>query len=165
MFRNVICAAVIVIASAGVLRPAAAATCKEFADSVVRHAVQDVLNTAKADNAELEKLSQQELVNVAGQKLMDAPKPDIRAYGYMMLLWYGEGEARRKVVEASARLKSIEGRAHYHFVMALLELGSQSSQVAQRGRDHLRQIRESGHVAFVNDEMWDQLVTGCEIAE
>lgn len=165
MFRRVISAAVIAMAVAGGSRVASAATCKEFADSVVRQAVQDVLNKVKTDNAELQKLSQQELVNLAGTKLIEAPKPDIRAYGYMMLLWYGEGEARQKVVQSGAKLQSMEDQAHYHFVMALLEIGSQSPQVAQRGRDHLREIRESGYVTFVNDEMWDQLTDKCRIAE
>ena len=165
MFRSVISAAVISMAVAGGSHVAAAATCKDFADSVVRHAVQDVLDKVKSDNAELQKLSEQELVNLAGAKLIEAPKPDIRAYGYMMLLWYGEGEARQKVAQAAARQQSMEHQAHYHFVMALLEVGSSSAQVAQRGRDHLREIRESGYVTFVNDEMWDQLIEECQIAE
>jgi hypothetical protein len=165
MFRRVISAAIIAMAVAGGSQAAAAATCKEFADSVVRHAVQDVLDKVKADNAELQKLSEQELVNLAGLKLIEASKPDIRAYGYMMLLWYGEGEARQKVVQASVNLQSMVDKAHYHFVMALLEIGSGSPQVAQRGRDHLREIRGSGYVTFVNDEMWDQLIDKCRIAE
>lgn len=165
MFRSVICLAALLFALAAAPRSAMAVTCEAFANGVVREAVEDVLDKLKDSDPGLKKLGQQELINLAGAKLVEADKPDIKAYGYMMLLWYGEGEARRKIAETGAKLEGMKDRAHYHFVLALMEISSKSPQIASRGRGNLRELRESGHVAFVDDAMWDRLVEDCEIAE
>lgn len=132
---------------------------------VVKDAVEDILKQVLNDHPNLKDLSQEELVATAGDKLLAAERPDFKAYGYMMLLWYGDEAARQTVADSAATLQTPEERAHFYFVMGLGKIRSDNPEVASQGRDYIRQMRDSGHVTFVNDALWDQLITDCQISE
>lgn len=165
MSRTVIAAISLAVALAASSAVRAAESCGTVANSVVKQAVEDVLNSVIKDHPDLKKLTQQELVKKAGNILLEAPKPDIQAYGFMMLLWYGDKEDRDKVAKTAANLETEEQRAHFYFVMGLYQIRSKTSDVAAQGRDYIRQMRDSGHVTFVNDAMWSALIDECQFSQ
>jgi hypothetical protein len=143
----------------------AAETCSTVANTVVKQAVEDVLNKVIKDHPDLTKLTQKELVKKAGTILLQAPKPDIQAYGYMMLLWYGDQGDRDQVAQTAAKLETEAQRAHFYFVMGLYQIRAEKPDVAKQGRDYIRQMRDSGHVTFVNDAMWTSLIDECQLSQ
>lgn len=144
---------------------AADTSCRTVADQMVKTAVEGILRDVVKADASLKKLDQKALVKVAGNKLMAAPRPDQKAYGYMTLLWYGDAAARQKVAEAAAALQTQKERAHFYFVMGLYQIGSKTPKLAKEGRDTIKQIHNSGHVTFVNNAMWRLLKSDCQISE
>jgi hypothetical protein len=132
-------------------------TCSALADSIVDTATRDVLTTAVKENPQLKKLEGNDLASAAGKLFLTAERPDFKAYGYMMLLWYGGKDGRDLVSEVGAQLQTEEDRAHFYFVLGLFQLRSTDAKIAATGRDYVRQMRDSGKVTFVNDAMWDQL--------
>lgn len=166
MFRTVVVLSALTLLGAVLAPlPARAETCQALANFVVKDAVEDILKQVLSDHPNLKDLSQEELVATAGDKLLAAERPDFKAYGYMMLLWYGDEAARQTVADSAAALQTPEERAHFYFVMGLGKIRSDNPEVASQGRDYIRQMRDSGHVTFVNDALWDQLITDCHISE
>jgi hypothetical protein len=137
--------------------------CCDVTNAIVQQATRDVLSEALKTNPALKTLSSEELAKVAGKTFLGADRPDFKAYGYMMLLWYGGKEGRDMVANASGTLATEEERAHLYFVMGLFQLRSSNPKTASTGRDYIRQMRDSGKVTFVNDAMWDQLIKGCRL--
>lgn len=144
---------------------AADTSCRTVADQMVKSAVGNILRDVVKADASLKKLDQKTLVKVAGNKLMAAERPDQKAYGYMTLLWYGDAAARQQVAEAAAALQTQKERAHFYFVMGLYQIGSKTPKLAKEGRDTIKQIHNTGHVAFVNNAMWRLLKSDCQISE
>ncbi len=138
-------------------------TCSDVTNAIVQQATRDVLSDALKTNPALKKLSSEQLAKVAGEKFLSADRPDFKAYGFMMLLWYGGKEGRDLVANASEKLATEEERAHLFFVMGMFQLRSPNPKSASAGRNLIRQIRDSGKVTFVNDAMWDQLIKECRL--
>lgn len=147
--------------------PAIAAdiSCRAVADRMVKTAVEDVLSDAMKTDASLKKLDRKSLIEVAGKQLMAAERARLKAHGYMTLLWYGDAAAQQKVAEAAAALQTQKERAHFYFVMGLYQIGSNTPKLAKEGRDTIKQIYNSGHVAFVDNAMWRLLKSDCQISE
>lgn len=165
MLRTAIATTVLAAAIAAASPARAAETCSAVANAVVKQGVEDVLNKVIKDHPELTKMTQKELVRKAGHILLEAPRPDIQAYGYMMLLWYGDETDRKKVAQTVADLETEAQRAHFYFVMGLYQIRAEKPDVAAQGRDYIRQMRDSGHVTFVNDAMWAALIDECELTQ
>ena len=138
-------------------------TCQDLANAIVKQATTDVLRDAVNDSPALQKLSDEELVLKAGKIFLGAERPDFKAYGYMMLLWYGGKTGRDLVTEIGPKLATEDDRAHYYFVLGLYQLQSKKPDVATTGRDYIRQMRDSGKVKFVNDDMWTALIEECRL--
>jgi len=166
MLRILAVAAIAAFAVSTQYAPAYAAdSCATVANSVVKDAVEDVLGKAVKDNPELKKLSQKELVKRSGNVLLTAERPGIQAYGFMMLMWYGDQADRDKVAKTAAALQTEQQRAHFYFVLGLNQIRSKTPKVAAEGRDYIRQIRDTGHVTFVNDAMWKSLIDDCQLSQ
>ena len=150
-------------AALSVVPAAAAPACKDVANGIVQTATRDVLKDAVANSPALQNLSEKELVLTAGQQFLTAERADFKAYGYMMLLWYGGQEGRELVKNIGPKLDTEEDRAHYYFVLGLHQLRAAKSETAATGRDYIRQMRDSGKVTFVPDEMWRQLIDDCSL--
>ena len=131
--------------------------CAALADTIVETATRDVLRDAVEANPELKELDGNELASGAGRIFLTADRPDFKAYGYMMLLWYGGKDGRDLVAQAGPELQTEEDRAHYYFVLGLFQLRSKDAATAATGRDYIRQMRDSGKVTFVSEAVWDQL--------
>lgn len=137
--------------------------CRNVTDAIVQQTTRDVLSDALKSNPDLKKLSSEQLAKVAGKTFLTADRPDFKAYGYMMLLWYGGKEGRDMVANASEKLDTEEERAHLFFVMGMFQLRSPNPKSASAGRNLIRQLRDTGKVTFVNDAMWDQLIKDCRL--
>jgi hypothetical protein len=61
-------------------------------------------------NPNLKKLEGNDLATTAGKLFLTAERPDFKAYGYMMLLWYGGKGGRALVAEAGSQLQTEEDR-------------------------------------------------------
>lgn len=140
-----------------------AQTCQAVANEIVKSATASVLKDAVDQIPELQTLSDEALVLKAGPIFLRAERPDFKAYGYMMLLWYGGETGRALVVDIAPKLTTEADRAHYYFVLGLYKLRSQTPDVAATGRDYIRQMRDSGKIDFVNDAMWDALIKDCRM--
>lgn len=138
-------------------------TCRDLADVIVQQATTDVLADAVKKNPSLKELDEGELAKVAGKTFLGAERPDFKAYGFMMLLWYGGDEGRSIAAQGAADLQTEEERAHFFFVQGLFQLRSPKAGSAAQGRDVVRQVRDSGKVTFVEDAMWDQLINQCQL--
>jgi len=138
-------------------------TCQDLANEIVKSATTGVLKDAVEAKPELKQLSDEELVLKAGRIFLAAERPDFKAYGYMMLLWFGGKTGRELVVNIAPKLNTEADRAHYYFVLGLYQLRSSEPEVAAKGRDYVRQMRDSGKVEFVEDGTWDDLITGCRL--
>ena len=160
-FVGVLVGMVAVWASAS--QAAKAPACKDLANEIVHTATSDVLKDAVSKSPTLQKLSDEELVLAAGKTFLTAERPDFKAYGYMMLLWYGGQPGRDMVANIGPKLESEEDRAHYYFVLGLHQMRSAKQETAATGRDYIRQMRDSGKVGFVTDTMWDQLIEQCRL--
>ncbi len=146
------------------IQPAAAETCRTVAHRAVSEAVEGILADVLKSNPELKAMDRQALLKTAADKLMTADRPDFKAYGYMIRLFYdGDEAARKQVAEAAAALKTEAERAHLFFVLGLNLIRAKTQKAALQGRDFLKQIRASGHVNFVSDGLWEELES-CEIA-
>lgn len=141
----------------------AAPTCKAAANDIVTGTTRDILEKVVDENPDLKSLGESELVKVAGTKLLTAERADFQAYGYMMLLWFGGKEGRAQVTEVAPTLKTEEQRAHYYFVLGLHQIRADGAKTALTGRDYIRQMRDSGKVAFVGDDMWSLLIETCTL--
>ena len=137
--------------------------CSDLANAIVENAAKDVLGEAVKSNPDLQKLSGHALAMAAGRQFLTAERPDFKAYGYMLLLWYGGEEGRDLVAKVGPELTTEEDRAHLYFVMGLAQLRAQNAKTAATGRDYIRQMRDSGKVTFVTDEMWDLLIDKCRL--
>jgi hypothetical protein len=138
-------------------------TCRDVTDAIVQQTTRDVLSDALKSNPDLKKLSSEQLAKVGGKTFLAADRPDFKAYGFMMLLWYGGKEGRDMVANASEKLTTEEDRAHLFFVMGMFQLRSPNPKSASAGRNLIRQIRDSGKVTFAPDAMWDQLIKDCRL--
>ncbi|MFD0986036.1 hypothetical protein [Methyloligella solikamskensis] len=145
--------------------PANAESCQAEVDAIVKSTTTDLLRQAIADKPELAELEEKELVLRSGQTLLTAPRGDIKAYGWMMLLWYGGPEGRNIVVESGPTLETEEARAHLYYVMALWQLRADDPETAAKGRDLLSQVRDTGKVTFAPDEMWTLFLEECSLPE
>jgi hypothetical protein len=123
----------------------------------------DVLSDAVKTNPKLKDMDGNELASEAGKIFLTAERPNFKAYGYMMLLWYGGAEGRDLVTKVGSGLETEEDRAHFYFVLGLFQLRAKEAKVAATGRDYIRQMRDSGKVTFVPDAMWDQLISECRL--
>ncbi|MGE3987454.1 hypothetical protein [Pseudorhodoplanes sp.] len=138
-------------------------TCRDLVDGIVRQATSDVLSDAAKARPSMKELGSEQLARLAGKQFLGADRADFKAYGYMMLLWYGGKEGRDIAASHSASLSTEEDRAHFYFVLGLFQLRSANIKTANTGRDYIRQVRASGKVTFVKDEMWNELETGCRL--
>ncbi|MGD9868773.1 MAG: hypothetical protein AB7U38_12310 [Hyphomicrobiales bacterium] len=150
----------LVIGAAGPLR---AQTCQQYVNTAVKDNVESVLNAVLKDRPDLRDLTQEQLVKTAGEQLITADDAKLRVHGYMMLMWYGDEESRKKLAEHAAALETEAGRANFYFVMGMNLLRSKKPDASTQGRDYIRQMRETGHVTSVNDVMWDNLIEGCTL--
>lgn len=158
--------AVAALMCGALLAPAAAEeapTCKDLTNEIVKSATTGVLKDAVEAKPELRQLTDEELVLKAGRIFLAAERPDFKAYGYMMLLWYGGKTGRELVVNIAPKLDTEADRAHYYFVLGMYQLRSTDPEVAAKGRDYVRQMRDSGKVQFVENGTWDDLITGCRL--
>lgn len=153
------------IVSACLAAPALAAPCQTEVDGIVKTTTTDLLQQAIADHPELAELEEKELVLRSGQTLLSAPRGDFKAYGWMMLLWYGGEEGRNLVVESGPKLETEEARAHLYYVMGLWQLRADDAETAAEGRDLLSQVRDTGKVSFAPDEMWTLFLEECDLPE
>jgi hypothetical protein len=152
-----------VVAAISAVPALAAPACKEIVNGIVQTATRDVLKDAVANSPELQKLSEQELVLTAGKTFLTAERPDFKAYGYMMLLWYGGKQGQELFTNVAPTLDTEVDRAHYYFVLGLYQMRAATPKVAATGRDYVRQMRDSGKVTFVPDDMWRQLIDDCSL--
>lgn len=137
--------------------------CRELADSLARQATREVLADAVEADPSLKHLSEEELAKKAGRIFLSAERPDFKAYGFIMLLWFGGEEGRGIAAQGAADLETEDDRAHFYFVQGMYQLRASSSELASTGRDYIRQIRDTGKVTFVSDDMWDQLINRCRL--
>jgi hypothetical protein len=144
---------------------AQAASCQEYVNKIVKDNVEGILNSVLEQRPELKTLSQKELVKTAGEQLITADEAKLRVHGYMMLMWYGDEPARQKLAEHAGVLETEADRANFYFVMGLNLLRSKTPKTAAQGRDYIKQMKGTGHVTFVNDVMWTNLIEDCEIAK
>jgi len=142
--------------------PAHAETCRIAADNIVHTATTELLQEVVNNNPNLQQLDEQELVIEAGKKLIEAPRPDFKARGWMMLLWYGGKQGQEIVAKSAESLQTEEDRAHLYFVMGLFQLTSQQADTAAGGRTLLSQVKDTGKVTFVPNDMWTVLET-CQL--
>jgi len=149
------------------LMPAIAAdtSCRAVADRMVKAAVEDALQDVMKADASLKKLDRRTLIEVAGKQLIAAKRADLKAHGYMTLLWYGDAAAQQMVAEAAAALQTQKERAHFYFVMGLYQIGSKTPKLAQEGRDTIKQVHSSNLVTFVNEATWRLLITDCQMSK
>ncbi len=140
-------------------------SCRAVADRMVKAAVEDALQEVMKADDSLKRLDRRTLIEVAGKQLMAAKRADLKAHGYMTLLWYGDAAARQMVAEAAAALQTQRERAHFYFVMGLYQIGSKTLKLAQEGRDTIKQVHSSNLVTFVNEATWRLLKTDCQMSK
>lgn len=137
--------------------------CRDLADSLARQATREVLADAIEANPSLKQLSGEELAKNAGRIFLSAERPDFKAYCFIMLLWFGGEEGRGIAAEGAAALETEDDRAHFYFVQGMYQLRASDSELANTGREYIRQVRDTGKVTFVADHMWDQLINQCRL--
>jgi len=145
--------------------PASAETCQAEVDAIVKTNTTDLLTSVINENPGLAELSEKELVLASGKTLLSAPTGDLKAHGWMMLLWYGGEEGRNLVAESGPTLETEEARAHLYYVMGLWQLRADDAETAAKGRDLLSQVRDTGKVTIAPDEMWTLVLEECELPE
>lgn len=138
-------------------------SCRDLADSLARQATREVLADAIEANPSLKELSEEELAKKAGRIFLSADRPDFKAYGFIMLLWFGGEEGRSIAAQGAAELETEDDRAHFYFVQGMYQLRASDLKLANTGRDYIRQMRDTGKVTFVSDAMWDQLINQCRL--
>ncbi|CFX47358.1 exported protein of unknown function [Candidatus Filomicrobium marinum] len=141
----------------------AAPTCKAVANDIVIGTTRDILQQVVEENPSLKSLSESDLVKKAGKQFLTAERPDFQAHGYMMLLWFAGEEGRTLVKDIGPKLTTEEQRAHYYFVLGLHQIRADGATTAATGRDYIRQMRDSGKVSFVGDDMWTLLIETCTL--
>jgi len=143
--------------------PASAAPCRTVTDDVANTAATELLQQVVKNDPQLAELDEKTLLLEGGKKLIEAPQPDYKARGWMMLLWYG-GKPGQEIVASSAEgLETEEDRAHLYFVMGLFQLGSPNAETAAAGRSLLSQVKDTGKVTFVPEELWTLFLQACEL--
>ncbi|ODA66290.1 hypothetical protein A7A08_02937 [Methyloligella halotolerans] len=150
---------------AATARPALAGTCQAEVDQLVKSNTTDLLNSVIEEKPELADISEEQLVIQSGQILLGSPRGDLKAHGWMMLLWYGGEEGRNMVAESGPTLETEEARAHLYYVMGLWQLRADDPETAAKGRELLSQVRDTGKVTFAPDEMWTMLLEECDLPE
>ena len=140
-----------------------ASTCRDVSDEIVKTATSELLQDVAKNDPQLAELDEKTLVLEGGKKLLEAPQPDFKARGWMMLLWYGGKTGQEIVAKSAEGLTTEEDRAHLYFVMGLFQLGSPKAETAAGGRNLLSQVKDTGKVTFVPDEMWALLLETCEL--
>ena len=86
-----------------------ASTCRDVSDEVVKTATSELLQDVAKNDPQLAELDEKTLVLEGGKKLLEAPQPDFKARGWMMLLWYG-GKTGQEIVAKSAEGLTDRGR-------------------------------------------------------
>jgi hypothetical protein len=142
---------------------AQAESCRVTANEMVNTATAELLQDVIKKDPELAKLDERTLVLEAGKKLITAERSDFKARGWMMLLWYGGKPGGEIVANSAETLETEEDRAHLYFVMGLFQLGSPKQETATAGRTLLGQVKDTGKVTFVPDDMWKLLIETCDL--
>jgi hypothetical protein len=163
MPRILACLLVSLAVTAAAAQPAHSAACQAEVDGIVKSTTTDLLTSVIKERPELAELSEEELVLQSGKTLLSAPSGDMKAYGWMMLLWYGGEDGRNMVAESGPTLETEEARAHLYYVMGLWQLRADDPETAAKGRDLLSQVRDTGKVTFAPDEMWTLFLEECEL--
>ncbi|MEZ5875459.1 MAG: hypothetical protein R3D30_11735 [Hyphomicrobiales bacterium] len=145
------------------LTAAHAEPCRKAADDVVQIATTELLQKVLEDDPALAEMDENALVLQAGKRLMESPRPDLKARGWMMLLWYGDKTEHDLVAKSAETLQTEEDRAHLYFVMGLYQLTASTADTAAGGRDLLAKVKDTGKVTFVPDEMWTMFLETCEL--
>jgi hypothetical protein len=158
--RSISLFAVLLAAS---LTPALAESCRNAADAVVKTETSELLEEVVKNDPQLGELDGETLVIESGKTLLEAPQPDFKARGWMMLMWYGGKPGRDIVSKSSEKLTTEADRAHLYFVMGLYQLSSKKPETAAEGRKLLSQVKDTGKVTFVPDEMWAIFLKTCEL--
>lgn len=143
--------------------PAAAAMCRAEVDAIVKGATTDIMKKVVKDNPDIAALGGKELAIRSGKRLLSAPRGSFKAYGWMMLLWYGGKEGRALVAQSGPKLETEEARAYLYYVMGLWQLRANNAETATKGRTLLSQVRDTGKITFAPDEMWTLFLEGCEL--
>jgi hypothetical protein len=145
--------------------PALAESCRNAADAIVKTETTELLQQVVKNDPQLGQLDEATLVIEGGKTLLEAPQPDFKARGWLMLMWYGGQTGRDIVAQSSETLTTEADRAHLYFAMGLFQLSSKKPATAAEGRKLLSQVKDTGKVTFVPDEMWAIFLETCELPE
>lgn len=148
---------------AGGLTAAQAETCRNTVDAIVKTETTELLRTVVERDPVLAEMDEETLVLEGGKILLKSPRPDFKARGWMMLLWYGGKEGQDIVANSAETLETEEDRAHLYLVMGMYQLRAQSPDTAAGARNLLAQVKDTGKVSFLPDEMWTLFLETCEL--
>jgi|GEM_PF-3672231 len=155
------------IAALCTVGPAAvqAQSCRDTVDDIVRTETTELLQTVVKNDPALSEMDEETLVLQGGKTLLESPRPDFKARGWMMLLWYGGKPGQDVVAQSAETLETEEDRAHLFLVMGMYQLRAKSPETASGGRSLLSQVRATGKVSFLPDEMWTLFLESCELPD
>jgi hypothetical protein len=140
-----------------------AETCRNTVDGIVKTETTELLQTVVENDPALAEMGEETLVLEGGKKLLEAPRPDFKARGWMMLLWYGGKTGQDIVAQSAETLETEEDRAHLYLVMGMYQLRAKTAETASGGRDLLAQVKDTGKISFLPDEMWTLFLETCEL--
>lgn len=161
--RPCICCLFLAALSVTGLSPAQADPCREVVDAIVHTETTELLQTVVKNDPALEQLGEEELVLEGGKTLLKSDRPDFKARGWMMLLWYGGKTGQDLVAASSETLQTEKDRAHLYLVMGMYQLRAKSPETAAGGRSLLSQVKDTGEISFLPDEMWTLFLESCEL--
>ena len=159
LIRSLVFAALCIIG----LATAKAEPCRKAVDEIVRTETTELLQTVVKNEPALSKMDEETLVLQGGKTLLESPRPDFKARGWMMLLWYGGKTGQDVVAQSAETLETEEDRAHLYLVMGMYQLRTKSPETAAGGRSLLSQVKDTGKVSFLPEEMWTLFLESCEL--
>ncbi len=162
--RFIILAVILFATTAIITAPAHAEanpTCKKLAEAVVQTATGDILTQAAKDQPELAKQGLTTLSIAIAKNLLKKENPVSKAHALMLLMWNGGADGKKIAQDSAQSFQTETDRAHYYFVLGLYQIKLKNPEIAARGRSFIQQMRDSGKVTFVDDNVWKQLTTTC----
>jgi hypothetical protein len=158
-------AALILLLAVGAPPSAHAASCREAVDAWVALALTEELEKGKKTLPFLKEMSEQKAYKELGTRLIQTQTPRMIANGYLMLMFHGDQETINMVGEKADALETQRERELFSYALGLFQLRTLRPDIAAKGRNNLRKVRDGGNVRFVSTKTLNGFIEECEIAK
>lgn len=141
-------------------------TCKRWVEGAVKFQVKNALQRFIQNNPQYQNAKQSEVVDAAGRSLVLETSQEDRFFGYLTLMFYGDKKGRDYVAEFGGSLETPEQRAYFYLALGLNLARSQTRNAALKGRDYIRQMRDTGFIKLEDLEsrgLWKNTLKECAL--